>query len=223
MLKRILEPEVMDSPDEAITYDDMDHREVNERFVQDLLTFGSEVGAAIEGEVLDLGTGTARIPIMLGDATEEVRVFAIDLAVEMLEVARLNIELSPHIERIMLGHCDAKGLEMDDNRFDVVMSNSIVHHVPEPRSTFAEAVRVCRPGGVLFFRDLLRPSSDEEVNKLVETYVGDESEHARKMFDDSLRAAFTVEEIQALVAEVGFVAESVTATSDRHWTWRATK
>lgn len=223
MLQRILEPEVMDSHDEAITYDDMDHREVNERFVHDLLAFGQASGIEIQGEVLDLGTGTARIPILLCDATEEVRVFGIDLSIEMLEVARLNVELSPHLERVMLGHSDAKSLELDDDRFDVVMSNSIVHHIPDPASTFAEAVRICRPGGVLFFRDLLRPNSDEEVNKLVETYAGGEADEARKMFDDSLRAAFTLEEVQEFVSNVGIAAETVHATSDRHWTWRAIK
>jgi len=36
-LARILEPEVMDSPDDAADYNSMDHREVNQRFVTDLL------------------------------------------------------------------------------------------------------------------------------------------------------------------------------------------
>ena len=36
-LDRILEPEVMDSAEEARDYDAMDHSEVNRRFVDDLL------------------------------------------------------------------------------------------------------------------------------------------------------------------------------------------
>ena len=36
-LSRILEPEIMDSPEEAADYDSMDHAEVNRRFVDDLL------------------------------------------------------------------------------------------------------------------------------------------------------------------------------------------
>jgi ubiquinone/menaquinone biosynthesis C-methylase UbiE len=216
MLKRILEAEVMESNEEAVAYDDMDHRTVNEQFVHDLLAAGP-----IEGEVCDIGTGTARIPLLLCDQTEDVRVFAVDLSYEMLEIARMNVELSSRLERVTLGHCDAKHLQLDDNRFDVVISNSIVHHIPEPASTFAEAVRICKPGGLLFFRDLLRPESDEEVNQLVETYAGDEATHAKQMFDDSLRAAFTVEEIQVFVVDLGFPANTVTTTSDRHWTWSA--
>jgi hypothetical protein len=37
MLQRVLEPEVMDTAEEAIDYDRMDHREVNRRFVDDFL------------------------------------------------------------------------------------------------------------------------------------------------------------------------------------------
>jgi hypothetical protein len=37
MIPRTLEPEVMDSDAEALTYDHMDHRDVNARFVSDLL------------------------------------------------------------------------------------------------------------------------------------------------------------------------------------------
>ncbi len=60
MLPRVLEPEVMDSPEEARDYDAMDHAEVNRVFVADFLRFwpGS-------GFVLDVGTGTAQIPIEL--------------------------------------------------------------------------------------------------------------------------------------------------------------
>ena len=39
------------------------------------------------------------------------------------------------------------------------------------------------------------------------------------MYTDSLRAALTLDEVQQMVAAVGFEAESVQATSDRHWTW----
>lgn len=218
MLDRILEPEVMETTEEAMAYDDMDHRLVNEDFVHDLLASGS-----IHGEVLDIGTGTARIPLMLCDETEDVRVVALDLSTGMLDIARINIELSEHVERLMLARCDAKRLEFKDERFDVVMSNSIVHHIPDPTSMFAEAVRVCKKDGLLFFRDLIRPASEQELVGLVETYAADEAAHAKQMFQDSLYAAFTVEEIRALVKKLGFSADTVGATSDRHWTWVASK
>ncbi|MCA9201957.1 MAG: SAM-dependent methyltransferase, partial [Planctomycetales bacterium] len=59
-LARQLEPEVMDTPEEAREYDEMDHSSVNQAFVADMLSSDFVVG-----DVLDLGTGTARIPIEL--------------------------------------------------------------------------------------------------------------------------------------------------------------
>ena len=87
----------------------------------------------------------------------------------------------------------------------------------------AEAVRVTKPGGRLFFRDLLRPHDDSTVEHLVATYAAGANACQRKMFDDSLRAALSLDEMRELVVASGFVPDSVAATSDRHWTWDAVK
>ncbi len=60
MLTRVLEPEVMDSEAEARDYDSMDHAAVNARFAADFLAEGP-----VHGVILDLGTGTAQIPVEL--------------------------------------------------------------------------------------------------------------------------------------------------------------
>jgi ubiquinone/menaquinone biosynthesis C-methylase UbiE len=216
-LERVLETEYMDTSEEAHDYDEMDHSDVNRVFVDDFLAAGGG------GDILDLGTGTAQIPIELCSRGVECRIMASDMAVAMLEHARLNIEIAGYIEQIQLAQLDAKELPCEAEYFDSVMSNSIVHHIPEPRPVFAEAVRVVRAGGLLFFRDLLRPDDEDTLQQLVATYAGEANEHQQKMFSDSLRAALTVAEVQALVGELGFPADSVQATSDRHWTWNARK
>jgi hypothetical protein len=70
MLTRILEPEVMDTQEEAIGYNTMDHSTVNRVFVDDLLAATGGPGpasrpgqAAALSRALDVGTGTALIPI----------------------------------------------------------------------------------------------------------------------------------------------------------------
>ena len=213
-LKRVLETEYMDTEEEAKDYDSMDHSSVNQVFVEDLLKV-----PGVRGDMLDLGTGTALIPIELCKAREDVRVMAVDMAVNMLEIARYNIEVEGMTEQIELAQVDAKKLDIEDDYFDVVMSNSIIHHIPEPLDCLVEAVRVTKPGGVLFFRDLMRPENDAAVQQLVETYAGQENEHQKQMFDNSLRAALSLDEIRGMVQGLGFEPESVTATTDRHWTW----
>ena len=215
-LTRVLEAEVMDTYQEALDYDSMDHSHVNRVFVDDLLAcLGNP------DDVLDMGTGTAQIPIELCQRLADGRVMAIDLSTHMLDRARLNVEMAGLTDRIQLGHVDGKQLPYSDQMFNVVMSNSIVHHIPDPITVLAEAVRVTTKGGRLFFRDLLRPEEDSDVHHLVATYAGQDNEHQQQMFADSLRAALDLNEIQDLVQQLGFERQTVEVTSDRHWTWVA--
>lgn len=231
MLDRVLEPEVMDTYEEARDYDAMDHSEVNRVFVDDLLAAHPVADDTIEGgpteddmvDVLDVGTGTALVPIELCSRVENCRIMGIDMSVEMLEAARLNIEIAGLIDRIFLEQDDAKELPHRDEMFAVVMSNSIVHHIPDPLPAISEMVRVTEPGGLLFVRDLMRPADDAAVAHLVETYAAGENEHQRAMFEASLRAALTVDEMADLIEHLGFARDTIQATSDRHWTWIARK
>src|SRR5262245_58017790 len=98
MLARVLEPEVMDSEEDAREYDSMDHAAVNAVFAADLmealknwsLKRPVRVGAS-KLEILDLGAGTAQIPIELCRRLPDVRVVAVDAAASMLAVAEQNV------------------------------------------------------------------------------------------------------------------------------------
>ena len=153
MIPRILEPEVMDSPLEATDYNTMDHSQVNRVFVDDLLCALSRVTnlpARGPCTILDVGTGTAQIPIELCGRPGHWHVTAADLAQSMLDVAAENIAAARLGEWIKLQHLDAKRLPFENGQFDVVMSNSIIHHIPAPEECLAEMVRVVTPGGLLF-------------------------------------------------------------------------
>lgn len=214
-LSRILEPELMDTPEEARDYDAMDHRAVNRQFIDDLLA-----GEELHGDILDLGTGTAQIPIELCRRGENTRIMAADAAMHMLELARYNLEIAGVTDRVQLVLLDAKELPFADHLFDAVMSNSIVHHIPDPVRVLREAIRVTRPGGLIFFRDLFRPESEPTLRRLVEIYAADCNEKQQQMFAASLHAALSLDEIRALVTQLGYPGDEVQATSDRHWTWR---
>lgn len=216
MLPRVLEPEVMDSEVEARDYDAMDHGQVNRVFVADFLHLWEGAGA-----ILDVGAGTAQIPIELCRQHATATVLAIDLAQHMLDVGYQNIERAGLASRIRLQRCDAKQMPFANGSFLAVISNSIIHHIPEPAAVVAEMVRVIRPGGLIFVRDLLRPEDDLAVRRIVAAYAGDANSHQQKMFEDSLRAALTLDEVRGLVAPHGFAADTVQQTSDRHWTWAA--
>ena len=229
MLSRVLEPEVMDTPDEALAYDRMDHAEVNRRFVTDLLTAADAQGVNLgtDGEratqLLDLGTGTALIPIELCRRAPALRVRAVDAAQSMLDLATVRVRDAGLSDRIQLELVDAKRLPYEAGRFAAAISNSIIHHLPEPAVALAEAVRVTSAGGLLFFRDLLRPADQATLEQLVDTYAAGADDRQRGLFADSLHAALALDEMRQLVAALGFDPQGVTQTSDRHWTWSAVK
>ena len=166
MLGRVLEPEVMDSPEEARDYDAMDHSTVNRVFVADFLA-----GWDGRGPVLDVGAGTAQIPIELCRRHPTAEVTAVDLAEHMLRVGRDNVRRAGLEPRVRLECYDAKRLPYAAGAFGAVISNSIVHHIPEPAAVLAEMTRVAAPGGVLFVRDLLRPGEKSTLNQLVDLHA----------------------------------------------------
>lgn len=217
-LQRQLEPEVMDTVEDARDYNAMDHSAVNQLFVTDFLAGGFR-----RGEILDLGTGTALIPIELCRRHADCQIVAIDLATSMLELARRNIADAGLTSRIRVAQIDAKQLPFPDQTFDAVISNSIIHHLPQADSCLAETVRVTKRGGRLFLRDLLRPDSESRLSELVQTYAGHECTHSRQLFADSLRAAFALTEVRALLEPLGFEPSTVRVTSDRHWTFAAVR
>jgi ubiquinone/menaquinone biosynthesis C-methylase UbiE len=119
--------------------------------------------------------------------------------------------------RLLFLRADAKRLPLPDACADLVTSNSLVHHIPDPRAVFREIARIVRPGGSILIRDLARPESEGELAALVKTHAGGASQLQRRLFSDSLRAALTLVEVRDLLAECGLAGVSVEKITDRHW------
>ena len=212
MLSRVLEPEVMDSQEDADEYAAFDNTSVNEEFVARLLECSPNVGNA-----LDVGTGPADIAILLAQRAPRLRIVAIDLGEHMLAMARENVKRAGLQGRIDVARADAKATGREAGSFDLVYSNSLAHHIPEPELFLLEVKRLARPGAAIFIKDLHRPESQAELAGLVDTYAVGCTAYQRRIFGDSLHAALTVEEVQAMCAKVDLRGVSVTRTSDRHW------
>jgi ubiquinone/menaquinone biosynthesis C-methylase UbiE len=213
-MQRVLEPEVMDTWEEAVNYDAMDLVEVNIAFAQRAI----ELGPPFAAKILDAGTGTARIPILLCQLRPQWQVFGIDLAQNMLKIGSQNVEQAGWQNQIVLELVDAKQLPYKDGQFEMVISNSLVHHLPDPLPFFVELKRVLQMQGAICIRDLLRPPDEASMNSLVESIGMEYNAHQKKLFRDSLHAALTLDEVNQLIVQAGIPEVKVYQSSDRHWT-----
>jgi len=212
-MQRVLEPEVMDTWEDAIEYDSMDFTEVNMAFAQLAVELGPSTGY-----VLDVGTGTARIPILIGQMRPHWQLTAIDFSKNMLLVGARNVEAAGLQQQIQLEWVDAKQMPYSDHHFDMVISNSIVHHLPDALPFFREVKRVLKPNGGILLRDLLRPADQATMDAHVSSIGAEYNDYQKKLFRDSLNASFTLDEVNHLVQAAGLEGVKVYQSSERHWT-----
>ena len=211
-MNRIVEQEVMDTAEAAEAYDAMAHGEVDNAFVERVLALGAK-----DGHFLDVGTGPAQIPILLAQRCPDIRITAIDLSKEMLNIAKRHVAAAELAARITLEHVDAKALPYPDNTFDGLISNSIVHHIHDSLRALQEMSRVVKPGGLVLIRDLVRPETPEEAQAFVDKYAAEDTPYQQKLYYDSFLAAFTIAEVNEMLEEMDLPGAVVVQSTDRHW------
>ena len=211
-MNRIVEQEVMDTAEAAEAYDAMAHGEVDNAFVERVLALGAK-----DGHFLDVGTGPAQIPILLAQRCPDIRITAIDLSKEMLNIAKRHVAAAELAARITLEHVDAKALPYPDNTFDGLISNSIVHHIHDSLRALQEMSRVVKPGGLVLIRDLVRPETPEEAQAFVDKYAAEDTPYQQKLYYDSFLAAFTIAEVNEMLEDMDLPRAVVVQSTDRHW------
>jgi ubiquinone/menaquinone biosynthesis C-methylase UbiE len=212
-MDRILESEIMDTWLEATAYNAMNFESVDAAFAADVIALDP-----LAVKVLDAGTGTARIPILMCQQRPQYLITGIDLAQSMLIIAQRNVEAAQLTQRIKLERVDSKRTPYPDLEFDLLISNSLVHHLPDPLSFFGEIKRLVKPGGAILIRDLIRPESDLIVNELVTKIGVNYDDRQQQLFHDSLKAALTLAEVRDLIDRVGLPEVDLAQSSDLHWT-----
>lgn len=213
MLTRILEPEVMDTEQDATEYNLIPNDDVNTIFVDEVLN----VAPINATTLIDLGSGPAHIPILFALKRPKFIITAVELAENMITIARKNIKNANLSERIIIEKKDIKHTMLAPESFDIVISNSCVHHIHNPIELFIEAKRLASLEAVIFFKDLLRPKNLFELEHLVDKYASDVSDYQRTLFRNSLHASLTLDEVKAHAEAVGLVNVEIIQTSDRHW------
>jgi len=215
-VKRVAEPtELMDDSVQALAYASANFSEANNLFIhllQQLLPH------KLNGHALDLGCGPAAIPIALLRQHDELKIDAVDGAAAMLKLAEDEISGKPQLkERLCLINETLPSANLREATYDMVLSNSLLHHLADPLDLWITLQSCARDGASVLIMDLARPPSAPAVDSLVESYAMNEPEVLREDFRNSLFAAYTVDEVQQQLLDSGLTQIEVKMVSDRHW------
>lgn len=202
----------MDGIEQARAYSEADFADAHDGFVRHFVERFGE----ISGEVLDLGCGPADATVRFALAVPHVHVVGIDAGPNMLAFGRQRVEDAGLDDRVRFEQRYLPDAELSARSYDAVISNSLLHHLTDPRVLW-DAVRACaRPDGAIFVMDLVRPDDEAMLDALVARYTEGAPDVLRDDFRNSLRAAYRPQEVRAQLATSGLASLAVEVVSDRH-------
>jgi 2-polyprenyl-3-methyl-5-hydroxy-6-metoxy-1,4-benzoquinol methylase len=212
-MNRTVEPELMEDDAQVQAYAEADFSQVNQGFVDLFREYFPEFA---EGHVLDLGCGPGDIPIRLALAVPGCRITAVDASSPMIRLAEDRVRHAGLSDRITF-RCERFQDLAGANMADAAMSNSLLHHVPNPLQFWHKLRVAVKPGSPVLVMDLLRPESPEEAQAIVDRYAFGAPDILRRDFYNSLLAAFTEDEISAQLAQMNLTRLIIDVPDDRHW------
>jgi 2-polyprenyl-3-methyl-5-hydroxy-6-metoxy-1,4-benzoquinol methylase len=212
-MDRILEPELMEGDAQVQAYAAADFSQENQGFVDRFREYFPEFS---EGHVLDLGCGPGDIPIRFARALPHCRITAVDASAPMVRLGEEAVQQAGLSDRITF-RCERFQDLAGANIADAGVSNSLLHHVPNPLQFWHKLRTLVKHGSPVLIMDLLRPESPEEAQAIVDRYAAGAPDILRRDFYNSLLAAFTEDEIGAQLARMNLTRLIIDVPDDRHW------
>ncbi len=211
-LARIPEPEVMEDAGEVQAYSSASAEaylsKIDDSFVEHAISL---IGPA-SGHAVDIGCGPGQILKKLSERLPEWKFYGVDRSLAMVRLATESGGLGDGTPatgnaasakaNVQFAAGDANSLPFGDASFDLVLCNSVLHHMRKPDRLLAEIRRIAKPNGAILLRDLRRPSritGSFHVRWHGRHYEG----LMYKLYCDSVRAAYTREELAGMLKLYG--------------------
>ena len=210
-MRRVPEPELMESIDQARAYSCADFSESNNLFVSNLFRL-TEIKA--KTKILDIGCGDGEIPINISKK-QTCKITAVDGSASMLTEfhKKLTINKITNI-KIIKSLIDKKLLVGE--KFNIVITNSLIHHIRDIESFWQNLIRLTHDDGIICCMDLKRPINESALDKLIDTYGGNDLT-LRKDFENSLRSSYSINEVKAQLNNIDKISFAIKSVSDRHF------
>jgi trans-aconitate methyltransferase len=215
-MQRIPEPELMTDEEQAIAYANADFEEPHNHFIELLK---ESVGNTLpeSGTAMDLGCGAADISIRFAKIYPIYKIDALDGSAAMLAEGVKAINAAGLTQDINLIQAYLQETTLANQEYTLIFSNSLLHHLHDPMLLW-NAISNAKGNPSIFIMDLMRPENDEKVDALVDEYARGEPEILRRDFRNSLKAAFTPDEVVLQLRTAELEGLQVNVVSDRHLT-----
>jgi len=212
---RIPEPEYM-TEEEEFCYALADYSVPHEALAREIVFTVDRPSV----RALDIGCGPGDVLLRLRNHAPNWTLFGADISARMLTIARdaAQTRLASHHQGINWILTNGRSLGFEDGFFDVILSNSVLHHVADADQFWREIGRLAVDGCHIFVRDLRRPANEEEARRLVELHVGQESRVVQDHYLSSLKSSYTCQEVRAQLDAAGLEGLQVEALEDRYLT-----
>lgn len=214
-MKRVLEPELMDDAAQALAYHQADFSVPHgERIGMFRRVFP---GFEPDGPVLDIGCGSGDVLGRFARAFPRARFTGVDGSQAMLDLAAGEFAGDPDLRRrIGLRCATIPAGPLPHERWQLVMSHSLLHHLHRAEVLWQTIRSVAPPGCAVFVADLRRPGSPAEARRIMEERSTGEPEVLQRDFYNSLCAAFEPEEVTVQLQQAGLERLTVSAEGEIH-------
>jgi SAM-dependent methyltransferase len=206
----------MDDPAQVDAYASADWSDAHDRIMLQIAElFPRE---SLTGLFLNLGCGSGDDTFRFLRDFPATRVMAIDGSTRMIERARedLRSKFPAFRQRVEFRLAYIPSPDIPASEYAGIISNSLLHHFHDPGLFWAAVAEHALPGSRIFVGDLRRPTSLQAVDDLVNEYAREAPEILREDFRNSLRAAFTIEEVEAQLLQADLASLAVKGVGDRH-------
>ncbi len=171
------------------------------------------VPTELEGlNVLDLGSGSGRDCYLLAQLVgEKGSVTGVDMTDEQLEVANRHLDFHKDAfgyeqsnVRFLKGNIEKMAeLDLASNSFDLIISNCVINLATDKKQVLADAYRILKQGGEMYFSDVY-----------CDRRVPEELQKDEVLYGECLSGALYWNDFLSLAKEVGFIDPRLVESSE---------
>ena len=216
-MQRVPEPELMDDLAQALAYGAADFSRGDATTLSLIRSLvDSTAGGAAPKRVFDLGCGPGNITLLLCKAFPGAEVIGVDGSAAMLNIARARAAESAVSPQLLC--CSLQDLQRagQPGPADLIVSNSLLHHLHHPGLLWSLTASLAAPGCRVLHRDLRRPSSRSDIDRLQRLHLSDAPAVLAHDFRASLAAAFEPDEVCLQLQDAGLTGLRVEPEDDRY-------